>query len=186
MECEKCKIQLIDFQQSEIKIKLPNETIDIPISREEFEELCEKKNYWKKIENLINYCVEDADLELEDIKEIVFIGESIKIPKVKEIIKKIFPNVNINDSLNPDEIVAKGAAIQAKMIINGSTKGFTDVTNYSLGTDLIDGKFSCIIPKNSNILISISENYVLFLIIKLELILEYMKVKIKNIKKIIN
>ncbi len=101
MECEKCKIQLIDFQQSEIKIKLPNETIDIPISREEFEELCEKKNYWKKIENLINYCVEDADLELEDIKEIVFIGESIKIPKVKEIIKKIFPNVNINDSLNP-------------------------------------------------------------------------------------
>ena len=48
-------------------------TIDIPISREEFEELCEKKNYWKKIENLINYCVDDADLELEDIKEIVFI-----------------------------------------------------------------------------------------------------------------
>ena len=47
-----CKIQLSDFQYSEIKIKLPNETIDIPISREEFEELCEKKNYWKKIENL--------------------------------------------------------------------------------------------------------------------------------------
>ncbi len=137
MECEKCKIQLIDFQQSEIKIKLPNETIDIPISREEFEELCEKKNYWKEIENLIKLCL------LESLQ---------KIPKVKEIIKKIFPNVNINDSLNPKEIVTKGAAIQAKMIMNGSTKGFTDVTNYSLGTDLIDGKFSCIIPKNSNIL----------------------------------
>ena len=73
MECEKCKIQLNDFQHSEIKIKLPNITIDIPILREEFEELCEKKNYWKKIENLINYCIDDADLELEDIKEIVFI-----------------------------------------------------------------------------------------------------------------
>ena len=73
MECEKCKIQLSDFQHSAIKIKLPNEINDIPILREEFEELCEKKNYWKKIENLINYCIEDADLELEDIKEIVFI-----------------------------------------------------------------------------------------------------------------
>ena len=159
LECEKCKIQLSDFQHSTIKIKLPNENIDIPISREKFEELCEKKNYWKEIENLLKYCVDDAGIELEDIKEIVFIGGSTKIPKVKEIIKKIFTNANINDSLNPDEVVAKGAAIQAKMIKMGSSKGFTDITNYSLGTDIVGGKFSCIIPKNSNIPIIISETY---------------------------
>ena len=99
---------------------------------------------------------------LEDINEIVFIGGSTKIPKVKGIIKKIFPNVNINDSLNP---VAKGAAIQAKMIMNSSTKGFT--TNYSLGTDEIDGKF-VLFKKIQIFLYRYQKIMLLLLIIKLE------------------
>ena len=114
---------------------------------------------------------------LEDINEIVFIGGSTKIPKVKGIIKKIFPNVNINDSLNP---VAKGAAIQAKMIMNSSTKGFT--TNYSLGTDEIDGKF-VLFKKIQIFLYRYQKIMLLLLIIKLEWILEYIKVKVKNMKK---
>ena len=160
ISCEKCKIDLSNFNNSTIKMELQNDSIEIPISREQFEELCQKKGYWEQIEELIKYCVDDADLEVDDIKEIIFVGGSSKIPKVKEIIKKIFPNQHINDTLNPDEIVAQGAAIQARMILEGSSKGFTDITNYSLGIEIKGQKFSKIIEKNSNIPIEKTETYV--------------------------
>ena len=155
ISCEKCKIDLSNFENSNIEIN----DINIPISRELFEELCEKKGYWKQIEELLKYCIDDADLEIDDIKEIIFVGGSSRIPKVKSIIKNIFPNQHINDELNPDEIVAKGAAIQARMILKGSSKGFTDITNYSLGIEVVGGRFSKIIPKNSNIPIEQTKTY---------------------------
>ena len=160
INCEKCKIELSNFDNSKIQINLEDETIDIPISKEQFEELCQKKGYWQQIEELLKYCIDDADLEINDIKEIIFVGGSSKIPKVKNLVKNMFPNQHINDSLNPDEIVAQGAAIQAKMILEGSSKGFTDITNYSLGIEIIGKRFSKIIEKNSNIPIEETKTYV--------------------------
>ena len=107
------------------------------IKREEFEDLC--KDIFDRLKIPLDKAIKDAKLVPSDIKEIVLVGGSTRIPKIKTFLKDYFGNdCKINDSINPDEAVAYGATLMAAKILITSDKtlsGFNlmDITPLSLG-----------------------------------------------------
>lgn len=93
----------------------------------------------------------EANLNTEDIDEVVMVGGSSRIPRVKEMVKDFFRRP-LNQAFNPDEVVAIGAAVQAG-ILEGDVKSVTllDVTNFSLGIEVEGRRFAKLIPKNTTI-----------------------------------
>lgn len=93
----------------------------------------------------------DARLRFKDIDEVILVGGSTSIPAVQEVVREMTgkePNVTVN----PDEVVALGAAVQAGVMAGGvSSIVLLDVTPLSLGTDVIGDVVSKIIPRNSTI-----------------------------------
>ena len=116
--CEKSK-RLLSISM-EIPIVVDNfyqdETLYIVITRAKFENLC--KDLFNKLTAPIDEVLHIANIGPSNIKEVVMVGGSTKIPKIKEIIASFFEGVNvkINDSINPDEVVAYGAAVKAYII----------------------------------------------------------------------
>lgn len=88
--------------------------LDININRETFESIC--GDLFNKLIQSLDRVLDYANKGVSEIKEIVVVGGSTRIPKIKELIKIYFYDVNINDSINPEEVVAVGAAIQAAKI----------------------------------------------------------------------
>ena len=95
--------------------------------------------------------MEESGLSPADIDEVVMVGGSSRIPRVKELVKEFF-NRPLNHAFNPDEVVAIGAAIQAG-VLEGEVKSVTllDVTNLSLGIEVEGRRFAKLIPKNTTI-----------------------------------
>ncbi len=161
--CEKVK-KILSFEL-ETNIDIDNlfngEDFHFNIQRNDLEELCH---------DLFHRCIEQIDLVLEDanvdkknVDEIVLIGGSTKIPKVKEIVKNYF-NKKPYDSISPDEAVAYGAAINAYIIknpvpIQGNKIVLLDRTPFSLGIEIVGKKFSPLIPKGTYIPHSHTEKY---------------------------
>lgn len=153
---EKAKIELSNL--TETVINLPfitvNETtgpkhININITRAKFEELCD---------DLINKCkmpvenaITDAKITKNKIDEVVLVGGSTRIPAVQQLVESI-TNKNPNQTVNPDEVVAIGAAVQAG-ILAGEVKDILllDVTPLSLGVETLGGVMTKIILRNTNI-----------------------------------
>lgn len=106
------------------------------------------------IEKTISSCknaLRDAQLKIENIDAIIMVGGSTRTPFVKRVVSDFF-NKAVNDSLNPDEVVALGAAIQAD-ILAGNQKNMLllDITPLSLGIETMGGLMDVIIPRNSKI-----------------------------------
>ncbi len=119
------------------------------ISRSQFEELISPL-----IEKTIQSCknaLKDAKLQTSDIDVIVMVGGSTRVPAVKKAVSDFFGKP-VNDSLNPDEVVALGAAVQAD-ILAGNNKEFLllDITPLSLGLETMGGLMDVLIPRNSKI-----------------------------------
>jgi molecular chaperone DnaK len=152
---EKAKIELSNV--FETNINLPYITadqngpkhIDITLTRAKFEELCS---------NLINRCrlpvqnaLNDAKIDSNQMNEVILVGGSTRIPAVQKLVKEITKK-DPNLSVNPDEVVALGAAINAA-IIAGEIKDILllDVTPLSLGVETLGGLMTTIISRNSTI-----------------------------------
>ncbi|HEY9695417.1 MAG TPA: molecular chaperone DnaK [Oculatellaceae cyanobacterium] len=152
---EKAKIELSSVTQAEINLPFITATqdgpkhLDVTLARAKFEELCS---------DLIDRCripvenaIRDAKIDKSAIDEIVLVGGSTRIPAVHELVKRILSK-DPNQSVNPDEVVAIGAAIQAG-VLAGEVKDILllDVTPLSLGVETLGGVMTKIIPRNTTI-----------------------------------
>ena len=130
------------------------------------EVLSTKQQFEKLIQQLVNKTIEcckqaltDAKLTVEAISAIVMVGGSTRVPAVKNAVSAFFGKP-VNDRVNPDEVVALGAAIQAD-ILAGNNKEFLllDITPLSLGIETMGGLMDVLIPRNSKIPTSVGRQY---------------------------
>jgi molecular chaperone DnaK len=129
---------------------LGNDSIlEYVLTRNKFETLLEP--YLKRIESCCRQALKDASFKASDINDVVMVGGSTRIPIVRSLAEKIFSRTP-NTSINPDEVVALGAAIQGA-ILTGQKKGMVlvDVTPLSLGLETEDEMMDVLIPKNTPI-----------------------------------
>lgn len=129
----------------------------ISLSRTEFEKLIQPF-----IDRTINSCknaLKDAALDRADIETVVMVGGSTRVPLVKESVKNFFGKP-VNDKMDPDEVVALGAAIQAD-ILAGNNKDFLllDITPLSLGIETSGGLMDVLVPRNAKIPSKASRQY---------------------------
>ncbi len=152
---EKAKIELSTTSQTEINLPFITSTNEGPkhlqytLTRGELEKMVEK--YIQKSIEITKQVIKEAKLKIEDINEIVLVGGQTRMPRIQEEIKKL-TGKDPNKSINPDEVVAIGAAIQGG-ILQGEMKDILllDVTPLSLGIETLGGVNTVIIPKNTTI-----------------------------------
>jgi len=154
--CERAKRTLSSVAQTNIEIESLFEGIDFftTITRAKFEELC--IDLFRECVKPVEDVLKESKLDKSRIHEIVLVGGSTRIPKVQQILQDLFNGKDLCKSINPDEAVAYGAAVQAAILSNKKDKKLDqvillDVTPLSLGLETAGGVMTSLITRNSTI-----------------------------------
>lgn len=155
--CERAKRTLSSSAQTSIEIDSLFEGVDFytSITRARFEELCQ--DLFRSTLQPVDRVLTDAKIDKSQVHEIVLVGGSTRIPRVQKLITDYFNGKEPNKSINPDEAVAYGAAVQAA-ILSGDTSSkstneilLLDVAPLSLGIETAGGMMTKLIPRNTTI-----------------------------------
>lgn len=152
---EKAKVELSNLSQTEISLPFITATSSGPkhlervLTRGKFEEL--SSGLIDRVKTPVDTALRDAKLDSNKIDEVVLVGGSTRIPAVKELVKKLLGK-DPNQTVNPDEVVAVGAAVQAG-VLAGEVKDILllDVTPLSLGVETLGGVTTKIIARNTTV-----------------------------------
>ena len=130
--------------------------MNLTITRAKFEQLCD--NLFKRTTAPLEQLLRDAKLSKDQIDEIVMVGGSTRVPRIRQLVSDYFGGKKLNDSVNPDEAVAYGAAVQGHILTGGNKAGdrtsemiLLDVAPLSLGLETAGGVMTAVIKRNSTI-----------------------------------
>merc|ERR1711902_338603 len=154
--CERAKRTLSASAQASIEIDSLFEGIDFytSITRARFEELC--SDLFKGTLDPVEKALRDAKLDKNSIQDIVLVGGSTRIPKVQKLLQDFFNGKELNKSINPDEAVAYGAAVQAAILVGDTSETVSDlllldVAPLSMGIETAGGVMTTLIKRNTTI-----------------------------------
>ena len=163
-EAERAKRALSTQAEARVEIEslLPGYNLSERISRAKFEELC--ADLFRQTLLPVERVLDDAGVRKSEVDEVVLVGGSTRIPKVRALLSRFFGGKQPTTSVDPDEAVAYGAAVQAGVLSGERDKKITDlllldVTPLTLGIETVGGVLAPIIPRNSVIPTSKSKVY---------------------------